>query len=109
MLAALGFGRIAVFLAAIMTKRLSVLVALILVPVVFALIGGFAPQLGKFMADGIVQVGGSGCGVGRRLTPVLMRPSHPSPRSSSSFCCMDTSRQPPDTMDTMSLSTSSPR
>ncbi|HMO30221.1 citrate:proton symporter [Enterovirga sp.] len=56
MLAALGFGTIAVFLAAIMTKRLSVLVALILVPLVFALLGGFAPQLGKMMADGLIRV-----------------------------------------------------
>jgi len=56
MLAALGFGTIIVFLFAIMTKRLSVLIALILVPLVFALIGGFAPQLGKMMADGIIRV-----------------------------------------------------
>jgi citrate-Mg2+:H+ or citrate-Ca2+:H+ symporter, CitMHS family len=56
MLAALGFATIGVFLAAIMTKRLSVLVALILVPLVFALLGGFAPGLGKMMSDGIVRV-----------------------------------------------------
>lgn len=56
MLAALGFGTIIVFLFAIMTKRLSVLIALILVPLVFALLGGFAPQLGKMMADGIIRV-----------------------------------------------------
>ena len=56
MLAALGFGTIAVFLAAIMTKRLSVLIALVLVPLAFALLGGFAPQLGKMMADGLIRV-----------------------------------------------------
>jgi citrate-Mg2+:H+ or citrate-Ca2+:H+ symporter, CitMHS family len=56
MLAALGFATIGVFLAAIMTKRLSVLVALILVPLGFALVGGFALGLGKMMSDGIVRV-----------------------------------------------------
>ena len=40
MLAALGFATIAVFLIAIMTKRVSVLVALVLIPVVFGLLAG---------------------------------------------------------------------
>ena len=39
MLAALGFATIAIFLFAIMTKRVSVLVALILIPTV----AGLAP------------------------------------------------------------------
>jgi citrate-Mg2+:H+ or citrate-Ca2+:H+ symporter, CitMHS family len=56
MLALLGFATIGVFLVAIMTKRLSVLVALILVPLVFALLGGFGLALGKMMLDGIVRV-----------------------------------------------------
>jgi citrate-Mg2+:H+ or citrate-Ca2+:H+ symporter, CitMHS family len=56
MLAALGFATVGVFLAAVMTKRLSVLVALILVPVAFALLGGFGLSLGKMMSDGLVRV-----------------------------------------------------
>ena len=56
MLAALGFATIAVFLIAIMTKRVSVLVALVLVPVIFGLLAGAGPDLGKMMLDGIVKV-----------------------------------------------------
>lgn len=56
MLALLGFATIGVFLVAIMTKRLSVLVALIMIPLVFALIGGFGLPLGKMMQDGLVRV-----------------------------------------------------
>ena len=41
MLALLGFLTIFVFLALILTKRVSVIVSLIIVPIVFALIGGF--------------------------------------------------------------------
>jgi len=47
MLAALGFATIAVLLLVTMTKRASVLVALILLPVLGALIGGFADDLGE--------------------------------------------------------------
>ncbi|NVO14560.1 MAG: citrate transporter [Rhodoplanes sp.] len=56
MLAMLGFATIGVFLVAIMTKRMSVLVALVLVPLVFALAGGFGGALGKMMLDGIIRV-----------------------------------------------------
>ncbi len=56
MLALLGFATIGVFLVAIMTKRLSVLVALIMVPLVFAVIGGFGLPLGKMMQDGLIRV-----------------------------------------------------
>jgi citrate-Mg2+:H+ or citrate-Ca2+:H+ symporter, CitMHS family len=56
MLAALGFATIAVFLTAIMTKRLSVLIALILVPTVFAVLAGAGPGLGKMMVDGLLKV-----------------------------------------------------
>ena len=45
MLAALGFATIAVFLFAIMTRRLSVLVALILIPAVAGLLAGAGPPL----------------------------------------------------------------
>ena len=41
MLALLGFAMVFVFMFLIMTKRMSALVALILIPITFALIGGF--------------------------------------------------------------------
>jgi citrate-Mg2+:H+ or citrate-Ca2+:H+ symporter, CitMHS family len=44
---------IAVFMALIMTKRMSVLTALILVPVAFALLTGFGRTLGPMMLDGV--------------------------------------------------------
>jgi CitMHS family citrate-Mg2+:H+ or citrate-Ca2+:H+ symporter len=53
MLTLLAFAMIAVFMALIMTKRMSVLTALILVPIVFAIIGGFARDLGPMMLDGV--------------------------------------------------------
>jgi CitMHS family citrate-Mg2+:H+ or citrate-Ca2+:H+ symporter len=56
MLAVLGFATIAVFLIAIMTKRLSVLIALILIPAIAGLLAGARPDLGKMMLDGIVKV-----------------------------------------------------
>lgn len=56
MLAILGFATIAAFLFAIMTRRMSVLVALILIPTVAGLLAGAGPELGKMMLDGIVRV-----------------------------------------------------
>jgi citrate-Mg2+:H+ or citrate-Ca2+:H+ symporter, CitMHS family len=56
MLAALGFATIAVFLFTIMTKRLSVLVALILIPTIAGLLAGAGWDLGKMMLDGIGRV-----------------------------------------------------
>ena len=53
MLTLLAFAMIAVFMALIMTKRMSVLTALILVPIAFALIGGFGRDLGPMMLDGV--------------------------------------------------------
>ncbi|WSQ14730.1 hypothetical protein OG604_47295 [Streptomyces sp. NBC_01231] len=47
MLAAQGFATIAVLLLVTMPKRASVPVALILLPVLGALIGGFADDLGE--------------------------------------------------------------
>ncbi|WP_217241526.1 CitMHS family transporter [Streptomyces sp. AC555_RSS877] len=60
MLAALGFATIAVLLLLTMTKRASVLVALILLPVLAALIGGFAGDLGEFILDGLSKVAPTG-------------------------------------------------
>src|SRR5687767_13266356 len=56
MLSILAFGMVATFMTLIMTKRLSALVALILVPTVFALLGGFAAGLGEMMLDVVRQL-----------------------------------------------------
>ena len=53
MLTILAYSMIVVFMFLIMTKRLPALVALIVVPIAFGLIGGFGPQLGPMMLDGI--------------------------------------------------------
>ena len=53
MLTWLGLTAISVLLALILFRITSVLVALTLVPIAAALLGGFAPQLGSFAMDGI--------------------------------------------------------
>ena len=53
MLTLLAFAMVTVFMALIMTKRMSVLTALILVPIAFAIVGGFARNLGPMMLDGV--------------------------------------------------------
>ncbi|MFL5996903.1 MAG: CitMHS family transporter [Streptomyces sp.] len=60
MLAALGFATIAVLLLVTMSKRASVLVALILLPVLAALIGGFASDLGELTLGGLSKVAPTG-------------------------------------------------
>src|ERR1700712_3189160 len=61
MLSLLGFLTICVFLTLIFTKRLSVLLSLILVPVAFALIGGFGPkEIGEMVLAGVKQVAPTG-------------------------------------------------
>jgi citrate-Mg2+:H+ or citrate-Ca2+:H+ symporter, CitMHS family len=64
MLSLFGFLTIAVFLFLILSKRVSVIVALILVPLVFALLAGFTKELGKLMLDGIVGVAPTGIMLG---------------------------------------------
>lgn len=50
----LGFGMVLTFMVLIMTKRLSPLVALTLIPILFALVAGFGGEaLGKMMLEGI--------------------------------------------------------
>jgi CitMHS family citrate-Mg2+:H+ or citrate-Ca2+:H+ symporter len=44
----------------IMTKRLPAMVALILVPIIFGVIGGFGPELGPMMLAGIKQLAPTG-------------------------------------------------
>lgn len=61
MLTLLGFGMVITFMALIMTKRLSPLVALIAIPLIFAVIGGFgSEELGKMMLDGIKTLAPTG-------------------------------------------------
>lgn len=60
LLTLLAFGMIIVFMALIMTKRLSVLTALILIPIVFGLIGGFGGRLGPMMLEGVRAIAPTG-------------------------------------------------
>ena len=61
MLALYGFATIIVFLILIITKRLSVITALVLVPVVFAVIAGFNyKEIGNMALAGIKQVAPTG-------------------------------------------------
>jgi citrate-Mg2+:H+ or citrate-Ca2+:H+ symporter, CitMHS family len=59
-LALLGFATVTVLLLVIMTKRMTPLVALILIPVAAALLGGFGFETGAFITAGI-----------RNLAPVV--------------------------------------
>jgi CitMHS family citrate-Mg2+:H+ or citrate-Ca2+:H+ symporter len=57
----LGFGMVITFMALIMTKRLSPLVALTIIPILFALIGGFGGEgLGKMMLEGVKTLAPTG-------------------------------------------------
>jgi CitMHS family citrate-Mg2+:H+ or citrate-Ca2+:H+ symporter len=60
MLTLLAYGMVLVFMTLIMTDRLSALLALILVPIAFALIGGFAGTMGPMMIAGIRNLAPTG-------------------------------------------------
>lgn len=60
MLTVLGFSMVICFMYLIMTKRLSALIALILIPIVFALIGGHYVGLGAMMLDGVKTLAPTG-------------------------------------------------
>lgn len=66
MLTLLAFAMVACFMTLIMTKRITALVALILVPILFAIlaayaVGGFAlGDLGKMMMDGVKDLAPTG-------------------------------------------------
>lgn len=65
MLTILAFAMVATFMVLIMTQRLSALVALILVPLAFALVaaailGGFEVGFGKMMMDGVRELAPTG-------------------------------------------------
>lgn len=60
MLAILAFTMVATFMTLIMTKRLSAVVALILVPTVFAVAAGFTQGLGDMMIAGVRELAPTG-------------------------------------------------
>lgn len=60
MLAILGYAMVLTFMFLIMTGRLSALIALILIPSIFAIAGGFAPELGPMILEGIGQLAPTG-------------------------------------------------
>ncbi len=60
MLTLLAYGMVIVFMTLIMTKRLSPLTALILIPILFGAAGGFAPKLGEMMVSGITKLAPTG-------------------------------------------------
>lgn len=60
MLTLLGFGMVLTFMYLIMSKRLSPLVALIVIPILFALVGGFRDGLGDMMIEGIKKIAPTG-------------------------------------------------
>ncbi|MDY0962028.1 citrate:proton symporter [Massilia sp. CFBP9026] len=60
MLTILAYSMIVVFMFLIMTKRLPALVALIVVPIAFGLIGGFGAGLGPMMLEGIRSLAPTG-------------------------------------------------
>lgn len=60
MLALLGFITIVVLLVLVMTKKASPVIALIVVPFVTAIIGGFGGEVAKFMTDGVRAIAPTG-------------------------------------------------
>ena len=60
MLSLIAFAMVATFMLLIMTKRVSALVALILVPTMFALLAGFHAGLGDMMMKGVKELAPTG-------------------------------------------------
>ncbi|WP_291284919.1 CitMHS family transporter [Flavobacterium sp.] len=60
MLTILGFSMIIVFMYLIMTKRLFPLTALILIPILFAIVGGFTADLGSIIMEGVKNIAPTG-------------------------------------------------
>ncbi len=60
MLTFLAFGMVIVFMTLIMTKKMAPLTALILVPILFGVIGGFASGLGAMMLAGVTKIAPTG-------------------------------------------------
>ncbi|WXL26675.1 CitMHS family transporter [Ectopseudomonas mendocina] len=60
MLTFLGFAMVITFMYLIMSKRLSALIALIIIPILFAILGGFAHDIGPMMLEGISKLAPTG-------------------------------------------------
>ena len=60
MLTLLAFGMVIVFMTLIMTRKMAPLTALILVPIVFGLLGGFGTGLGAMMLAGVIKLAPTG-------------------------------------------------
>ena len=60
MIALLGFLTIIILLAVIMMKKMSPIIALILVPIITALIGGHGLETGKYIMEGIKSIAPTG-------------------------------------------------
>ncbi|MFF7709928.1 citrate:proton symporter [Pseudomonas sp. NPDC007930] len=60
MLVTLSCVMLACFIYVLMSKKLSALTALILIPTLFALLGGFHAEMGKFVLDGLKMVAPNG-------------------------------------------------
>ena len=60
MLALMAFAMVATFMTLIMTRRMSAMIALIVVPLAFALAGGFAAQVGPMMLEGVRNLAPTG-------------------------------------------------
>lgn len=60
MLTILAYSMIVVFMAVIMTGRATALIALIVVPIVFALIGGFGGSIGPMVISGLRAIAPTG-------------------------------------------------
>lgn len=52
----LGYGIVITFMVLIMTKRMTAFTSLIIIPVIFAYIGGFGPKIGAYALTGIKGV-----------------------------------------------------
>lgn len=59
MLVALGFAMIATFMALIMTKRMTPLLALIIVPTIFGLFAGAGLGIGDMVMDSVKSMSGT--------------------------------------------------
>ena len=56
----LAFSMVIVFMTLIMTRKMAPLTALILVPIVFGVLGGFAASLGGMMLAGVTKIAPTG-------------------------------------------------
>lgn len=56
LLTLLGYGIVVTFMVLIMTKRMTAFTSLIIIPIIFAYIGGFGLNIGKFALTGVKSV-----------------------------------------------------